>query len=303
MLPTERRHPASGHHGPTVLGHEFAGTVAAQGLDVAGDWTGRRVVSGAGVSCGDCDWCRAGRTNLCASYWTVGLSADGGLAGYVAVPASTCVAVPDGLTDDAAALAQPLAVGLHAVRRAGVPAGSDVVVIGAGAIGSFVLAGLPAARPLRVIAIDVDPARLAAASALGASVTVDASVDDLVAAVRDVTNGRGADIVIEASGAPGNAQRAVDAVARGGHVLLVGLPHEPQALDLAGLTLREIDLRSTVAHVCGEDVPAALDVLAGTDLAGRLVDRVIPLDRLVPDGLEAMLDGTARGKILIDPHA
>ncbi len=78
---------------------------------------GDRVVCGAGISCGECDWCRAGRTNLCAHYRTIGLHVDGGLAEYVSSPAGICLAVPDALTDDAAAIAQPLAVALHAVRR------------------------------------------------------------------------------------------------------------------------------------------------------------------------------------------
>ena len=303
MFPTERAHPASGHLGPLVLGHEFTGSVVEQGAQVSGEWVGRRVVSGAGVSCGTCEWCVAGRTNLCAAYWTLGLNADGGLAGFVTVPAPTCRVVPDGVTDDAAALAQPLAVGLHAVRRAGVRRGDVVVLVGAGAIGSFVLAGLPDAAPGRVIAVDVDPGRLAAARALGATDTLDAGRDDPVAALVELTGGRGADVVIEASGAAGNAQRAVRMATRGGRVLQVGLPHEPQRLDLADLTLREIDVRTTVAHVGDEDVPAALDLLARTDLTAQLLDRVIAIERLVPDGLEAMLRGEVSGKVLIDPHA
>jgi (R,R)-butanediol dehydrogenase/meso-butanediol dehydrogenase/diacetyl reductase len=302
MFPTERAHPISGHQGPMVLGHEFTGEVVERGAGVADGWAGRRVVSGAGVSCGTCDWCAAGRTNLCARYWTLGLNADGGLAGYVAVPVASCWVVPDGVSDDAAGLTQPLAVGLHAVRRAAIRPGATVVLIGAGAIGSFVLAGLADARPDRVIAVDVDATRLAAAAALGATALVDAA-DDAVGAIRELTGGRGADVVVEASGAPGNAQRAGSMAARGGRVLLVGLPHEPQQLDLADLTLREVDLRTTVAHVGDEDVPAALDLLARTDLTARLLDRVIPLDRVVPDGLEAMLNGDVSGKVLIDPHA
>jgi len=303
MFPTERAHPVTGHHGPMVLGHEFTGTVVAQGPDVGEEWVGRRVVSGAGVSCGACEWCAAGRTNLCARYWTLGLNADGGLAEFVAVPARTCRVVPDEVSDDAAGLTQPLAVGLHAARRAGIDPGDTVVLMGVGAIGSFVLAGLVEARPGRVVAVDVDEGRLAAAKALGATDTVNAQADDPVAVIRELTAGRGAEVVVEASGARGNAQRAVHSAARGGRVLQVGLPHEPQTLDLDDLTLREVDVRTTVAHVCDEDVPAALELLRRTDLTRHLLARVIPLDRLVPDGLEAMLAGAVSGKVLIDPHA
>ena len=110
----------------------------------AESWTGRRVACGAGVSCGTCAWCLRGRTNLCAGYYTLGLSTHGGLARYAAAPASTLREIPDGCPDIEAALAQPLAVGLHGVARAGVQPGDTVVLLGAGAIGSFILAGLSA---------------------------------------------------------------------------------------------------------------------------------------------------------------
>src|SRR4029077_6147527 len=102
---------------PVVLGHEFTGKVIAAGPAPTGFAAGARVVSGAGISCGACEWCAAGRTNLCASYRTLGLQVDGGLAEYVVSPASICRVVPDALPDDAASMAQPFAVALHAVRR------------------------------------------------------------------------------------------------------------------------------------------------------------------------------------------
>jgi (R,R)-butanediol dehydrogenase/meso-butanediol dehydrogenase/diacetyl reductase len=119
--------------------------------------------------------------------------------------------------------------------------------------------------------------------------------------VRELTGGEGAPLVVESSGAPGSAQRAIRMAARGGRVLLVGLAHEPQALDLADATLREVDLLTTVAHVCGDDIPAALRLLTGGDITTHLLDRVIGLERLVPDGLTALVERTATGKILVDP--
>jgi (R,R)-butanediol dehydrogenase/meso-butanediol dehydrogenase/diacetyl reductase len=300
MIPLHTRHPGSGHLGPVVLGHEFTGTAVAAGAG-AEALVGQRVASGAGVWCGECRWCRAGRPNLCARYWTLGLSADGGLAGYAAVPAATCVPVPAGCTEDAAGLAQPLAVGLHAARRAGVRAGDVVVLLGAGAIGSFILCGLTGPRPERVIALDIDDERLRTARALGATDCCNVRDADPVAAVRELTGADGADVVIEATGTDGAAANAVAMAARGGQVLLVGLPHRPQPLDLAGLTLREVDVAGTVAHVCDEDLPAALRLLAAGSIAGRLLDRVIGLDAIVIDGLEALLEGRAAGKVLVDP--
>src|SRR5690348_12201921 len=141
MVPLTTRHPGSGHLGPTILGHEFVGRVVSAGAG-AQEWVGKRVASGAGVSCGTCAWCLRGRTNLCQSYYTLGLSTHGGLAERVCAPASTLAKIPSDLPDVEAALAQPLAVGLHAVTRSGAAPGETVVVMGAGAIGSFILAGL-----------------------------------------------------------------------------------------------------------------------------------------------------------------
>jgi (R,R)-butanediol dehydrogenase/meso-butanediol dehydrogenase/diacetyl reductase len=298
MVPLSTAHPGSGHVGPTVLGHEFIGTVVDTGGD-ATRWRGRRVACGAGVSCGTCAWCRGGRTNLCARYYTLGLSTHGGLAGFVAAPAGTLREIPDGCADIEAALAQPLAVGLHAVTRSGVQPGDTVVVLGAGAIGSFILAGL-GTHDGEVLAIDVDPGRLETARRLGATRThlidADASGDDLRSLIPP-----GAEVVIESSGAVGSAQRAFALTARGGSVLLVGLTKQPQPLELADVVLREIDVRTTVAHVCDTDLPRALELLTARPLSPMVVDRVVPIGDVVA-GFEYLASGAARGKIVVDPR-
>src|SRR5262249_15104996 len=161
------------------LGHEFTGTVVAAGSEVDGIATGARVVAGAGMWCGECPACCAGRTNLCRSYYTLGLQADGGLAEYVLAPSKMCELVPDGCSDDAAALAQPLAVALHAARRGGIAAGDPAVVIGVGGIGAFLVAAAKARGAAPLIAADVRDRRLETARRLGADVVVDARSQDL----------------------------------------------------------------------------------------------------------------------------
>lgn len=302
LFPVRRRHPTTGHLGPMVMGHEFIGEVVDCGPG-AERLHGRRLATGAGVSCGGCAWCQRGRTNLCAGYWTLGLNADGGLAEYAVVPVSTCVPVPDGCADDSAGLAQPLAVGLHAAHRSGAGAADTVVLVGAGAIGSFILCGLAGRDIGRIIAADISDARLTTALALGATEVVNVADRDPMEAIADLLGGGAADVVIEASGVPGSAQRAITMAARGGRVLLVGLAHQPQRLDLDDATLREVDMVTTVAHVCATDLPQALGLLADGRIAGHLLDRVIGLDDLVGQGLEALLTGRATGKILVDPRS
>lgn len=299
MVPLRTRHPGSGHLGPTVLGHEFVGTVVAAG-EGARELVGARVACGAGVSCGTCRWCRAGRTNLCASYYTLGLNTDGGMAERALSPASVCVPVPAGCSDEDAALAQPLAVGIHAVRRSGLAPGQSVVLLGCGAIGSFVAAALHG-HDGPVVGLDVDEARLATVRQLGATATRLVPRDGDPPEPDDVVPG-GADVVFETSGAPGAVQRALALVARGGTVVLVGLDSAPTALAFAPVVLREVDLRTTVAHVCAADLPEALALLTARPLAGLLLDRVVPLAAAASDGLEVLARGRAAGKILVDPR-
>jgi (R,R)-butanediol dehydrogenase / meso-butanediol dehydrogenase / diacetyl reductase len=299
MVPLEVPHPGSGHVGPTVLGHEFIGVVVDAAPDLQ-SWTGRRVASGAGVSCGACDWCRRGRTNLCARYYTLGLSTHGGLAQFVAAPASILRPVPEDCADIDAVLAQPLAVGLHAVSRAEINPGDSVAILGVGAIGSFVLAGLAglAGHDGPVIAIDIDKGRLDTARALGAT---DTRLVDAGASAEDLRSlfPEGLSVVIESSGVPGSAQRAFALAARGGRVLLVGLTKQPQPVDLADLVLREVDVRTTVAHVCDTDLPAALDLLARRPLSPVVLDGVVPLSEAV-EAFDRLASGAARGKIVVD---
>jgi threonine dehydrogenase-like Zn-dependent dehydrogenase len=288
---------------PVTLGHEFTGEIVDVGSS-AGAWNlGDRVVSGAGVSCGACEWCRRGRTNLCVHYKTLGLHVDGGLAEYVRVPVSTLVRVPDALSDDASAIAQPLAVALHALRRSGVGSAESCVVLGVGGIGAFIVAGAAARGTAPLIAMDIDDARLAVARGLGATEHVNVRDRDLVEAIRDATGGLGPDVIIEATGAPEAPASALRAVKRGGRVLLVGLQAAPRQLDLLGFTVNEVELTTTLAHVCGQDLPEAVDILGRTDVAARTIDRTIPLAELVECGLKPLIERTAKGKILVDPWA
>ena len=296
VFPVDRVHPHSGQSGPLILGHEFIGEVVSSTDPRFAP--GQRVASGAGVSCGACARCREGRTNLCAQYYTHGLNAPGGMAEYAAVAAGTLVPIPDGLGDDAAGLAQPLAVGLHAARRAGVRPGDRVVLIGAGAIGTFVLAGLAHLVEAEVAVVDFAGSRLERARRLGASRTIAVDAEDVEAELAALR--AGVDVVIEASGAPGQLNRAIALARDGGTILQVGLPTGPQEVDIHQLVFREISIATTLAHVCAEDMPEALAILGATGLAGELLDSVRPL-RELPEQLDRLAGGRLEGKVLFDP--
>jgi (R,R)-butanediol dehydrogenase/meso-butanediol dehydrogenase/diacetyl reductase len=300
IFPLHKAHPTSGLMGPMILGHEFIGEIMEVSSDVTGFAVGDRVASGAGISCGECPRCQEGRTNLCFKYVTHGLNRHGGMAEFVAVPASTLVPIPADLSDDHAGLAQPLAVGLHAARRARVAPGDTVVLIGAGAIGTFVLAGLKHLGAGRVIVVDFAGSRLERATRVGADVVV-AVDDDTDATIRELVGVIGADVVIEASGAPGQTNRAGGWVRQGGTLLQVGLASTPQEVNLHHIVMSEITIETTLAHVCGEDLAPALEILRTTSLAEELLEGVYPLEEL-SNQLERLATGQIQGKVLFDPQ-
>lgn len=295
MFPVHGPHPVTGHDGPMIPGHEFIGEVLeSDGRFAVGDI----VASGAGIWCGECVRCLEGRTNLCLNYYTLGLTVNGGMAEFVSCPERALVAVPEGLDLDDAGLAQPLAVGLHAARRSGVQNGETVVLIGAGAIGSFVLAGMKSLAEIDLTVIDFPGARLDRALRLGANRIIAAG--ETAAAELLSLYPRGVDRVIEASGAPGQLNNAISMVRTGGTILQVGLPSKDQPVDIHSLVLREITIRTTLAHVCGEDLAPALSILATTALGGELFEGTLPLAALA-EQLERLATGQLEGKVLFDP--
>lgn len=302
LVPLSAPHHASGHMGPLVLGHEMVGRVAAVGTNVEQFKVGDVVVPGSGVSCGTCRWCRAGRTNLCARYYTVGLHADGGLAERVNVPARVSRSVGK-CPPDVAIIAQPLAVALHAMRPTGAERGTSLAVIGLGGIGSLVVAA-SSAHGIDTIGVDISPARLEVAGRMGASVLIDASQQDASVAIRRATGGDGADLVIETSGTPEGLEAAMNAVSRGGHIRLVGLHRDPSPLNLTRLVLDEIRISTSKVHICNQDLPEALTLLEEhPDIAYEAVDTVIGLEDVVSSGFLRMAAGDAAGKVVVSSGA
>ncbi len=304
QYPIEVRHPVTGHYGPMIPGHEISGRVVAKGSGVTDLREGDLVVSGAGISCQVCVPCRAGRTNLCERYATVGLQRHGGLAQYCAVPVSTCVqAAPFDLSEDTAALAQPMAIAHHSMSR-GLPApGERALVIGAGGIGAFLTFALADLGAVVSVA-DLNGERLQIAKDLGAADVVRVqNPADLTEEVRSRSH-RPA-VVYEVTGTLTGLDAARALVEPGGRIVAIGLHDRPRPIDLRALTLDEVSLVGTMAHVCAHDLPAALSLLrrrarGWTDVAPA----ALALDDLVPDGIMPLVEGrSTRIKTLIDPWA
>ncbi len=302
MIPLNGPHPVSGHSGPVILGHEVVGIVVARGPGIAHLEIGQRVVPGAGWWCGTCPRCREGRINICENYYLYGIHADGGLAEFATFPAQMCVPVPADCTDEAAAMGQPCSVALHALSRGRITAEQTIALFGVGSIGSLLLAVLQAqtAGTQRVIALDVEQGRLETARALGATYQIDARSNDPIADIRALTDGRGVDLAIDATGIPETIAQALASVRRGGRLLQVGIPSTPVCLVMDTAVVHEKEFITTNGQVCSVDLPKALHLLTTTDLARRVGYRVIDLDALVAEGLVPLVEHRATAKVLID---
>jgi (R,R)-butanediol dehydrogenase / meso-butanediol dehydrogenase / diacetyl reductase len=294
-------HPLTGQATPVTLGHEIAGRIAALGDRVDGFEVGDRVVVDACWRCGKCEWCLSGSYNICPLGASVGLHSHGGFAELVDVPAYTAQPIPDGVPQDLAALAEPLAVGVHAVRQGRMRLGHTVAIYGAGPIGIACLIAARAAGASATFVIEPNPNRRRLASQLGAAEAVDPAIADV--AVRDRTTGRGVDVAIECTGHPTVLEAALRATRRGGRVVLAGIPRQQALIDVRRIVLYERQVIGSLGYA--GDVRVALDLInSRLDEVGRMVTGRIPLAKLVEDGfVELARAETVNLKILVNPRA
>lgn len=242
---------------PLILGHEVAGTVRALGPAPHGapgaPAVGDRVLIPSVLSCGHCDFCRAGRENLCAHLTMLGNNIDGGYAEYVVVPAGDLIAVPEGLPlSHACVIADALSTPYHAVKRRGrVRVGDTVAVVGCGGVG-LNLVQCAAVSGAHVIAIDLNEQRLETARTLGAAQTVNpGTVQRVDKVVRTLSDG-GVDVAFEAIGTPKTIELAFSLLKRGGRLCVVGYSAEPVTLSAARLMYYELEIVGSLGCGAGE---------------------------------------------------
>ncbi len=219
----DRPHPITGKTTPVVLGHEFSGYIEEAG-DRADDFKkGDRVAVHPILPCGECDNCRQGKNYICKNVGCVGLHLDGGFEEYCTVPAKQVFKVPDRVRLDHAALAEPIGFCINSFEMTDISMGDDVVIYGAGGIGLICIQIAKAAGAKRVIMAARRDLRLGAAKQMGADVVIDVSKEDCVKRVLELTDGKGADVVVEATGNPGALDIVFDSCKSGGKVALLSV--------------------------------------------------------------------------------
>ncbi|MEK4303023.1 galactitol-1-phosphate 5-dehydrogenase [Oceanobacillus sp. FSL K6-0251] len=207
------------HNYPTILGHEFSGVITETGSEVQGLKEGDRVAVAPLVPCEQCSSCASGHPALCENYSFIGSREQGAMAEYVAVNAKNILPLPDEITDQEAALIEPLTVAIHGIEKVDIHAGASAVVFGAGTIGMMSLLALQAKGAGEITVIDIDNAKLEMAKALGATVTVNSLEVDLDDYFKE--NQR-PEIVVETAGVPQTQVQSLSVVEKLGQVVYVG---------------------------------------------------------------------------------
>lgn len=208
---------------PFVLGHEPGGTVVQVGKDVTHLKVGDRVALEPGKTCGHCEFCKTGRYNLCPDVvFFATPPVDGVFQEYVAHEADLCFKLPENVSTLEGALIEPLAVGFHAANQGGAHAGQTAVVMGAGCIGLVSMMALKAEGVSKVYVVDIMEKRLEKALELGADGVINGKEKDAVEAVRELTGGRGCDLVIETAGTEFTTRQCIHMAKKGATIVLVG---------------------------------------------------------------------------------
>ncbi|MGA2513401.1 MAG: L-idonate 5-dehydrogenase [Candidatus Limnocylindrales bacterium] len=254
---------------PMTLGHEVVGRVGRMGAGVTGLEQGQRVAVHPARPCGVCEFCRSGRANICTDVRFLGSAGrfphvQGGFSEKLVVSAAQIVPIPDSLSFEHAVFAEPLAVGIHAVHRAGDVAGRSVLITGAGPIGAAAILAAQHAGAARIIVTDIVDETLAVARRLGATDTIN---------VRDNPGPLpGVDFAIEMSGAAAGVASCLNAVRRGGRVVLVGMPATPAPAPLFLVVSREIEVVGSYRYT-SEYAEAVGAIAAGLDVTPLMSGR------------------------------
>jgi threonine dehydrogenase-like Zn-dependent dehydrogenase len=236
---------------PLVMGHEFAGEIAALGEDALARNPALRpgqVVTVNPLSyCGKCDYCMRGLNHLCASRKLLGAHLPGAYAEYVRVPAESVLPLPAGMSERTGALTEPVAVAVRIGELASAARGEVAFIVGAGPIGLLALQALHAVGAARVFISDLEPARLAMAADLGGE-ALHGRETDVVKTVREATGGRGAAVAVDAVGSAITRAQCISATRAAGTVILTGLHEESSTLPVADVIRREIVLHGSFAY-------------------------------------------------------
>lgn len=297
------------HVSPIIIGHEFSGEITEVGSEVKGFTVGERVVVPPLIPCFECEWCQKGVYSLCEHYDYYGSRRNGALAEYVAVKEGNLLKVPANVSFEDAATIDPCANAYHGLAQANFKAGDSVCVVGTGPIGLFAAQYAKLAGASQVIAVDVWDEKLKIAEKVGADVIINSLKEDAVEAVKKATDGKGANIVIDFSGAPSAQKQCILMASKMGKVVYLGISHK--GLDLSEKELDTImrsqlsiigSWNSFTAPYPGEDWTESLAMFAKKGMTAKdIISHRLPLEEAPNVLAEVAKGGYFYNKIMFYP--
>jgi len=291
---------------PVILGHEYSGVIVQKGSEVAGFDVGDRVTSPATIPCGTCFMCRTNHANRCVGEQKRILGthkADGTFTKYVAVPSWILHKIPEALSLEEAAVAELVACAVHAIfERVKIEPGDVVAVLGPGPMGLLALqaAKVAGASHIIVTGTNADIDRLEVAKKLGADLMINVEEEDPVKAVKKLTDGWGADVVLEASGASAARKQAFSMVRRCGKVGLIGLTGKSTDINLDKIVEGELDVKGSWGTVWTSWKKALNLLSSGIIKVAPLITAKLPLEKW-REGFKMMEERKALKVLLIPP--
>ncbi len=288
----------------TIAGHEWTGTVAAVGSNVAQWSVGERVVGGSSPKCGTCRRCREGKPSQCENrHSAITDNGDGAFAEYILVGMASLRRLPDGLSARHAALAEPLAVALHGITRSGVAPGDRVMVMGAGPIGALTVAALKAKGIVDITVVEPHAGRKELAQSLGAAEVVDPSeLETFPAWEPEKLSSRAVHVVLECSGHKAAIEAGFHQLGRGGILVMVGAGIDHPNFDPNRMILNELTVTGSFVYDLN-GFEHALELLASPSFPNDLlIDPTdVPLNG-VAAALEELATGRIAGKVMVVPE-
>lgn len=301
FIPVNEPHPLTGGSAPIILGHEFSGKIVELGAGVTNWKVGDRVAPDACQVCWECYSCKRMDYPCCDKLAFTGLHTDGAFAPYVNVPAYTLYKIPDSMTSEQGALVEPISVGMHAVRRAPVVAGDNVVIIGAGTIGLSTLQCAKAAGAQKTMVVEMAKARKEFAEKLGATAILDPSQCDVAAEVFKLTGGVGADVAIECVGAKMTVPLAVDCIRPRGIAVTCGVFEAEGPIQWNSVVFKEKEIKGALGYN-GEFAPVIAMITDGRIDADTMITGRIKLKDIVEKGFKELINNKDENiKIIVDP--
>ncbi len=286
------------HGFPMRYGHEYSGDIVQVGSGVNGWKAGDRVAAECIAPCGECSWCARGEIGLCVDFDQAWSQNPSGFATFTSAKGRQLHKVPPHVSYEEAALVEPAAVALHAVRLSKMEAGDVVAVLGLGPIGQLVARLAKISGAGAVYGSETSQSRIDLARGAVDEV-IDASAGDVVARINELTGGRGPDVVFECAGAVATTQQALTVARKGGTVLLVGICLNPVEIVAGSVALKELTIQGAMIFGAGE-YASTLSLIADKKLdVAPLITSVLPLDD-INEAFEKAASGEG-GKILVKP--